>query len=121
MPSSDAAIELEGVIKRFGVVVRHRELGYTANAMWVQNLPDDEVSALGQQLASASDITLCYRRPRILPDWPYNLFCMIHGKCRTIVEEHIAAICNETGLGAYPMKILFSTRRFKQQGARYVA
>lgn len=110
-----------GVIKRFGVVVRHYELGYRENAMVVWNVPDAQVKEIGNHAAQIPAVTLCYRRPRQLPEWPYNLFCMIHGKCRTIVEEHIAAICNETGLGAYPMKILFSTRRFKQQGARYVA
>jgi DNA-binding Lrp family transcriptional regulator len=34
----------EGIIKRFGVVVRHHELGYTANAMLVHDVPDDAVA-----------------------------------------------------------------------------
>lgn len=109
----------EGVIKRFGVVVRHRELGYTANAMWVQDLPDGLVSQLGQQLAAAQDITLCYRRPRILPAWPYNLFCMIHGQSREEVLARIAALREQHGLTAYEHDVLFSTTRYKQTGARY--
>lgn len=109
----------DGVIKRFGVVVRHRELGYTANAMWVQNLPDDQVSALGQQLAGASDITLCYRRPRVLPDWPYNLFCMIHGQDRDEVLARISGLREQHGLGSHDHDVLFSTTRYKQTGARY--
>ena len=110
-----------GVIKRFGVVVRHHELGYTANAMVVWDVPDARVSALGQQLAASGQVNLCYRRPRVLPHWPYNLFCMIHGKSRAEVEQRIAELTQTFAMQAYPQQILFSCRRFKQCGARYVS
>ena len=110
-----------GVIKRFGVVVRHHELGYTANAMVVWNVPDDVVSQVGAQLANSGQVSLCYRRPRALPHWPYNLFCMVHGKDRNEVERRISSLVQRCGLDAYPHDILFSCRRFKQCGARYVA
>jgi DNA-binding Lrp family transcriptional regulator len=111
----------QGVIKRFGVVVRHHELGYRENAMVVWNVPDDEVSALGQLAARQEGVTLCYRRPRQLPDWPYNLFCMVHGTDRATVHAHIAELARATRLDAFDQQILFSCRRFKQCGARYVA
>lgn len=63
-----------GVIKRFGLVVRHRELGYLANAMVVWDVPDDLVQTIGQRAGTYPFVTLCYRRPRRLPRWPYNLF-----------------------------------------------
>ena len=109
-------------IKRFGVVVRHQELGYTANAMCVWDVPDDAVAALGARLATESSVTLCYRRARALPEaeWPYNLFCMIHGRNRDEVHAEIAALCARQGLDAYPQAVLFSLRRFKQRGARYL-
>ncbi len=109
----------EGIIKRFGVVVRHHELGYRANAMLVHDIPDSEVERVGNALAQAEGVTLCYRRPRVLPDWPYNLFCMIHGQAREEVEARIAALRTEAGLLAWPHEILFSLTRFKQTGARY--
>lgn len=109
----------EGIIKRFGVVVRHHELGYTANAMLVQDIPDEQVTQVGQQLAAAADVTLCYRRPRVLPDWPYNLFCMIHGQDRSAVEARIAELRAQLDLAAHAHDILFSRTRFKQTGARY--
>ncbi|WP_198674615.1 Lrp/AsnC family transcriptional regulator [Rhodoferax ferrireducens] len=109
-----------GVIKRFGVVVRHHELGYTANAMVVWNVPDAVVSQVGTRLASSGRVSLCYRRPRALPHWPYNLFCMVHGKNRQEVEQRIATLVRTCGLDSYPHEILFSCRRFKQCGARYV-
>lgn len=109
----------EGVIKRFGVVVRHHELGYTANAMLVQDIPDERVGALGEALAREPGVTLCYQRPRVAPDWPYNLFCMIHGQARGEVEAKIAELRARLGLTDCAHDVLFSLTRFKQTGARY--
>lgn len=110
-----------GAIKRLGVVVRHKELGYGANAMVVWDLPDAEVDALGRRIGQLPYVTLCYRRPRCLPDWPFNLFTMIHGRDRTAVLALIAALKRDLDLGASPCEVLFSGRRFKQRGAFYQA
>jgi DNA-binding Lrp family transcriptional regulator len=109
----------EGAIKRFGVVVRHHELGYRANAMLVHDIPDEQVSEIGRALAEEPAVTLCYRRPRRLPDWPYNLFCMIHGRERGEVEATIADLRQRHGLQSCAHETLFSLTRFKQNGARY--
>lgn len=110
-----------GLIKRLGVIVRHRPLGYRANAMVVWDVPDAEVSRIGHRMSQFACVTLCYRRPRRLPDWPYNLFCMIHGKDRTQVEAQIEAVSEACGLSQMARAILFSRRCFKQRGARYRA
>lgn len=107
------------VIKRFGVVVRHHELGYRANAMVVWNIPDDKVSELGPCMGQFDYVTLCYRRPRRLPAWPYNLFTMIHGQDRHDVLHNIQALAAHCGLDELAFEVLFSTRRFKQRGAIY--
>ena len=106
-----------GVIRRFGVVVRHHELGYRANAMVVWDVPDGAVDAAGRALAAAPDVTLCYRRPRRPPAWPYNLFCMIHGRDRGAVLRAVERAAEAAGLTAVPREVLFSGRRFKQRGA----
>jgi len=106
----------EGMIKRFGVVVRHHELGYRANAMVVFDLPDGVVDGIGARLAEEPGVTLCYRRRRSPPDWPYNLYCMVHGRSR---EEARPVIERLAELAGIPATVLFSTRRFKQCGARY--
>lgn len=111
----------EGLIKRFGVVVRHHELGYTANAMVVWDLPDAEVERVGGLLAAEPEVTLCYQRKPHRPEWPYNLFCMIHGRERAGVERAVASLRERFRLNNYPHAILFSRRRFKQRGAHYVA
>ena len=110
----------QGVIKRFGVIVRHHELGFSANAMVVWDVPDAEVSAVGRKIAASGRVTLCYRRPRQLPHWPYNLFCMIHGKDRADVEARITALAEACCLSHYTHTTLFSQRRFKQRGAHYM-
>ncbi len=108
-----------GTIKRLGIVVRHHELGYRANAMVVWDIPDHQVDELGNQFAGVDFITLCYRRPRQLPNWPYNLFCMIHGHSRDTVMQQIRDIISRFGLENIPHEVLFSLRRFKQHGACY--
>jgi siroheme decarboxylase len=108
-----------GAIKRYGVVVRHRELGYRANGMVVWDVPDDQVSNLGQCIGRFPCVTLSYRRPRRLPDWPYNLFTMVHGRDREEVTQKVREIVETCGLQDFDHTILFSTRRFKQRGAQY--
>jgi len=108
-----------GVVRRIGVVLHHRKLGYTANAMAVWDVPDAEVSQAGMRLARRPEITLCYRRTRRPPDWPYNLYCMIHGRDRQEVLGQLEAIGREEGLADAPHEVLFSRRAFKQRGARY--
>jgi siroheme decarboxylase len=108
-----------GIITRFGVIVRHRELGYRANAMAVWDVPDDHASEAGRQLAALPYVTLCYRLPRALPDWPYNLFCMIHGRSRPAVEAQVREASEFAGVADVPQSILFSKTCFKQRGARF--
>ncbi len=112
-------LQSAGVIKRMGLVVRHRELGYGANAMVVWDVPDADVADLGRCLGRFEFVTLCYRRPRKGPDWPYNLFCMIHGQDREEVQGKVRQIVQCCGLENIPHSVLFSGRRFKQRGAHY--
>lgn len=112
-------LKSRGDIKRFGVVVRHRKLGYRANGMVVWDVADDRVQKLGQCLGQFSFVTLCYRRPRHLPDWSYNLFTMVHGRNQQEVKEKTLFLIKKCGLEDINFKILFSSRCFKQRGARY--
>lgn len=109
----------DGLIKRFGVVVRHHELGFHENAMVVWDVPDDCVDEVGDWLGDQTGVTLCYRRPRQAPHWPYNLYCMIHGRNREAVRDRIETLRQSTKLGGVSHAVLFSKRRFKQRGARY--
>jgi len=115
-----AWLQRAGTIKRFGIIVRHHELGYTANAMVAWNVADARVAEIGARMAALPDVSLCYQRPRRPPDWPYNLFCMLHGRERAAVEASVARLSQQLGLDHVERTVLFSRRRFKQRGARYL-
>jgi len=106
-----------GVIRRIGAVPNHYRLGYTANGMTVWDVADEQVDALGEAIGGLSFVSHCYRRPRHLPDWPYNLFTMIHGQKRDNVETVVAQVAREIGIEQY--EVLYSTREFKKERIRY--
>jgi DNA-binding Lrp family transcriptional regulator len=108
-----------GAIKRFGVIVRHREMGYKANAMVVWDIADEQVDHIGKGLGDEPCVTLCYKRPRVADRWRYNLFCMIHGRKRSEVMACIQRIQETHSLASVPHEVLFSGQCFKQRGARY--
>jgi siroheme decarboxylase len=113
-----ARLLADGTIRRLGVVVRHQELGYRANAMVVWSLPEERVTELGKHIGGLPFVTLSYRRPR-RPGWPYNLFTMIHGRDRAAVLAQVDRIKELFDLMDADSAVLFSGRRFKQRGARY--
>ena len=112
-------LSTRGIIKRMGVIVRHRELGFKANAMVVWDIPDDLVGKIGKQVGQFEFVTLCYRRRRSPPRWPYNLYCMIHGRKRSQVLENLTSLEVGCDLENFSKQVLFSNRCFKQQGAQY--
>ncbi|HSW27359.1 MAG TPA: Lrp/AsnC family transcriptional regulator, partial [Burkholderiaceae bacterium] len=107
----------DGTLKRFGAIVRHHELGFDANAMTVFDVSDAEVDARGDALARDDAVTLAYRRERAA-GWPYNLYCMVHGRDRHSVCTALEGVLQRAGLSHHPRETLFSRRRFKQEGAR---
>lgn len=113
------SLHASGVIRRFGLVIQHRPLGYRANAMVVWDVPDDQVDDAARRIAAHEFVTLCYCRERQRLRWPYNLYCMIHGRERHRVEAQIGDLIASAELAAYPTRTLFSRRRFKQTGARF--
>jgi DNA-binding Lrp family transcriptional regulator len=109
----------DGRIRRIGAVIRHRRVGYEANAMLVWDVPDPLVRDLGAKLAADASVTLCYLRARALPEWPYNLYCMVHGRRRSRVLYEAKRISAAYGLARFPRAILFSRRCFAQRAARH--
>ena len=123
MPETEVIARLtqlkqQGLIKRMGVIVKHQQLGYRANAMIVWNVPDDLIKQLGGHISRFSFVTLCYQRPR-QPGWPYNLYCMIHGKDKATVLNQLEQLVDACCLSGFEKEILFSRRCFKQRGAVY--
>lgn len=107
-----------GIIRRIGVVPNHYAIGYRANGMSVWDVPDERADEFGEKIGALEFVTHCYRRPRHLPDWPYNLFAMIHGKDRAEVEAKVAKIAALLAPACREREILYSTRILKKTGLR---
>ena len=112
-------LQHHGIIRRMGIIVHHRPLGYQANAMVVWNLPSEQIEAFGNRVSPLEFVTLCYQRRAKLPLWPYTLYTMIHGKDRESVLKHVETLKSLAATEEVDYQVLFSNRRFKQQGARY--
>ncbi|SDY77606.1 siroheme decarboxylase subunit beta [Tindallia californiensis] len=105
-----------GILRRLGGVVRHHQLGYQANAMVVWQVPEETIEEVGKKMADHPAVSHCYQRPT-LPDFPYNLYTMIHGKqvsdCETIVDE----LSTRTGIHTY--YVLESLQELKKTSMKY--
>ncbi len=112
-------LKQRGLISRLGVIVNHRQLGYKANAMVVFDVPDQIVDQTGEQLSQFAFVNLCYQRPRCGDQWPYNLYCMIHGKDKQKVLAQLSELIESCELHGFNYEVLFSRQCFKQRGALY--
>ncbi|MBN9672699.1 Lrp/AsnC family transcriptional regulator [Roseibium aggregatum] len=106
-----------GIIARLGVIVRHRALGWRANAMVVWDIEPERIDLAGPQLAAQSGVTLCYERHPVQGVWPFRLYCMIHAQSRKNALETLARVSRLPELEGVPHRVLFSSRCFKQTGA----
>jgi siroheme decarboxylase len=107
-----------GVIRRIAVAPNHYALGMTANGMTVWDVEDGLALDLGAQVGALDFVSHCYLRPRAMPDWPFNLFAMVHGATRDEVGGKRAEIRALLGRGLRSDDILYSTRILKKTGLR---
>jgi len=107
-----------GIIRRIGAVPNHYALGYRANGMTVWDVPDERIDSLGEKVGALTFVSHCYHRPRRLPDWPYNLFAMVHAHNREQALQYVAQIAKLLGENDRGHDVLFSTRILKKTGMR---
>lgn len=110
----------QGLVRRIGAVPNHYRLGFTANGMTVWDVADEAVDALGAAVGALPGVSHCYRRPRRLPDWPYNLFAMLHGRTRDEVEAQRLQLRALLGGHCRADDILYSSAILKKTGLRLV-
>ena len=115
------AMQDRGIIRRIAVAPNHYALGMTANGMSVWDVADDRISELGARIGALPYVTHCYQRPRALPDWPFNLFAMLHGSSRDEVEAKRGEVSAILGNACRGHDILYSTRILKKTGLRLAA
>lgn len=111
------ALLAAGIITRIGIIVRHRAIGWSANAMVVWDVPQARIEAAGHALARLPGVTLCYQRRTVPGVWPFGLFSMIHARSRAEALEVLATAATLPHLDGAVHRVLFSTRCFKQTGA----
>ncbi|OLN31590.1 AsnC family transcriptional regulator [Desulfosporosinus metallidurans] len=104
------------VIRRFGAVLRHQKAGFVANAMGVWQVNPEQAAEVGEIMARFKEVSHCYQRPT-LPDWPYNLFTMVHGRTEEDCGDVMKRISRATGVKTYSM--LFSTAELKKSSMQY--
>ncbi len=106
----------KGYIRRFGATLRHQKSGFEANALVAWKVPEADISRLGKELAAQRVVSHCYYR-RPAPNWPYNLYTMVHGRSREECLETAARMSRESGLKDY--QVLFSESELKKTTMRY--
>ena len=112
-----ATLSASGILTRIGVIVRHRAIGWRANAMVVWDLPKDRMEAAGLALAGLPGVTLCYQRRTVPGVWSFGLFSMIHARSRPEAIDVLGSAAVLPELSRASHRVLFSTRCFKQTGA----
>ncbi|MFZ1076098.1 MAG: Lrp/AsnC family transcriptional regulator [Nitrosotalea sp.] len=105
-----------GVMRRFAAILRHREVGFLANGMIVWKVPEERIEQVGAQLGAFPQVSHCYQRP-VYPDWPYNVFSMVHCKSNDDAQKIAREIQDQIDVHDY--KILFSSREFKKTRVEY--
>lgn len=113
-----ASMLADGRIRRIGAVPNHYALGYTFNGMSVWDVDDADVDRLGEQVGALPFVSHCYRRPRHMPLWPYNLFAMVHARSEPGALADVARIAEILGSSCRGHEVLFSTRILKKTGLR---
>lgn len=106
----------DGLARRFAAVMHHRQAGFVANAMSVWQVPEDRIEDVGYQMAGFAAVSHCYQRPTY-PDWPYNLFGMLHARTKDECEIAARAIEEQTGISE--RRMLYSTKEYKKVRVRY--
>ena len=105
-----------GVMRRFAAILRHREVGFLANGMIVWKVPEERIEEVGAKLGAFPQVSHCYQRP-VYPDWPYNVFSMVH--CKSNDDAQVIAKQIEDQISVHDYKILFSSREFKKTRVEY--
>ncbi|MBL8334972.1 MAG: AsnC family transcriptional regulator [Rubrivivax sp.] len=108
----------QGLVRRIGAVPNHYRLGFTANGMTVWDVDDERVDALGAAVGALPGVSHCYRRPRRLPQWRFNLFAMLHGRSRGEVEAQRLQVRALLGAACRADDVLYSTAILKKTGLR---
>ena len=103
-------------IRKMGAVLRHREVGFNANVLVAWEVPQDRLDEIARNMAQSPAVTHCYDR-NTAPDWPYNLYTMVHGHSREECEQVVKDLGKANGVSSHVM--LYSKHEWKKTAMKY--
>jgi DNA-binding Lrp family transcriptional regulator len=106
-----ARMQERGLLRRVAAILYHRRAGFSANGMGVWQVPEEQITQIGKQMASVRGISHCYQRPTY-EDWPYSVFTMAHGRSKEECDAILDAIAEQTGI--CERATLYSSTEFKK-------
>jgi len=114
-----AEMQSMGYLRRFAAILRHQKAGFTDSGMITWRVPEDRIEEAGRICATFPQVSHCYQRPTY-PDWPYNLFTMVHARSRESCERLAEQLAKELKpLGITESAILHTTKEYKKVRVRY--
>jgi len=116
-----AEMQAMGYLRRFAAILRHRKAGFTDNGMLTWCVREDRIEEAGRIAGAFPQVSHCYQRPTY-PDWPYNLFTMVHARSRENCErirERIAEALRP--LGVSRSAALYTLKEYKKERVKYFA
>ncbi len=106
----------KGIIRRFGATLRHQKSGFNANAMIAWIADENDINEIGTKMATFKEVSHCYRR-NPAPDWPYNIYTMVHARTEEECHKTAQRISDLTGVEKY--SLLFSKKELKKTSMKY--
>jgi DNA-binding Lrp family transcriptional regulator len=103
-----------GVMRRYAAVLRHREAGYTSNAMTAWKTGEKFNPDI---FSKNRAITHLYLRTIYPGKWEYPLFAMIHARSDEELKSIVNDLSTESGIDDY--LVLNSLKEFKKTRVQY--
>jgi len=113
--SNITAAKKDDKIRRYGGVLGHRKSGFSENVMVVFDVPDDSTNDVGTNISKKPFVSHCYERERS-PEWPFNLYAMVHARNEEECECYIKEL--KSIAGDCPFETLRSGREYKKTSLR---
>ena len=110
------ALSEEKKIRKMGAVLRHREVGFSSNVLVAWEVDPARLDEVAKKMAESPSVSHCYDRTSA-PDWPYNLYPMVHGHSREECESIVAGLAKETGVENRAM--LYTKHEWKKVSMKY--
>jgi siroheme decarboxylase len=110
-------LQRAGIMRRYGATLRHRLAGFEANAMACWEVPAERVEAAGCAAAEYASVSHCYQRPAFPPDWPFQLFTMLHARSAPELARVVAEL--EQVVRPNQSAVLHTIKEFKKVRLRY--